>query len=152
MKGRKVAWAAGASPTLIAAGSLGFGVASASDSNNTGGGGDSVDAPRGVVAPASVMGAVVKGDGTLNRSTTAGITSDGFGRGSYGVIFPIDVTACTFVATIGRVDFSGIAPPGFITTVGLSGDPNGVFVKTHQPDQGACEQAVPSNGVLSRLR
>ena len=133
MKGRKVAWAAAASLMLIAAGSLGFGVASASDSNNTGGGGDSVDAPRGVVASAFVMGAVVKGDGTLNRSTTPGVTSDHVGRGRYEVIFPIDVTACTFVATIGKVNFSGIAPPGFITTVGRSGEPNGVFVATTSP-------------------
>ena len=133
MKARKVAWAAAASLMLIVAGSLGFGVASASDSNNTGGGGDGVDAPRGVLVSASVMGAVVKDDGTLNRSTTPGVTSDRVGRGSYEVIFPIDVTACTFVATIGKVNFKGVAPPGFITTVGRFDEPNGVFVKTTNP-------------------
>ena len=120
---------------LIVAGSLGLGVASASDSNNTGGGGDSVDAPRGVVVSALVMGAVVKGDGTLDRSTTPGVTSDRVGRGAYEVIFPIDVTACTFVATIGKVNFSGVVAPGFITTVGRVDEPNGVFLATTRPNK-----------------
>ena len=135
MKGRMVAWAAAMSLMLIAAGSLGFGVASASDHNNAGGAGDSADAPRGVLASAFVIGAVVQGDGTLNRSTAPGVTSNHLGKGVYEVIFPLDVTACTFVATIGKVNSSGVAPPGFITTVGRNGEPDGVFVATTNPNK-----------------
>ena len=77
------------------------------------------------------MGAVVRSNGTLDRATTPGVTSGrAGGRGSYEVIFPINVRPCTFVATIGKTSYSGVAKSGFITTVGRAGEPNGVFVAT----------------------
>lgn len=138
MKVKMMAWAAAASLMLIAAGSLGFGIAAASDSNNESTGGGGADTQRGaVVVPAIVMAAVVKNDGTLDRATTTGVTSARVARGAYEVFFPIDVTSCTYVATIGKVNSSGASPPGFITTVGRAGEPNGIFLETKDPKKNA---------------
>jgi hypothetical protein len=129
MKGRTIAWIVSAAMTVVAAGSLGLGIAGAADSNT--GGGGAPEAPRGTAAPAFVMSAVVRSNGQLDRSTTSGITSSrAGGPGSYEVIFPLNVKPCTFVATIGKSSYSGVAKSGFITTVGRAGTPRGVFVAT----------------------
>ena len=129
MKGRTIVWIVSAAMTVVAAGSLGLGIAGAADSNTTGG--TAPSAPRGTAVPAFVMGAVVRSNGELDRATTSGITSDrAGGPGSYEVIFPFNVRPCTFVATIGKTTYSGVAKSGFITTVGRAGTPNGVFVAT----------------------
>ena len=85
---------------------------------------------RGTASDALVMGAVVKADGSLDRSTTSGITSGGGRKGRYVVTFPMDVRACTYVATIGKTNSFGVARPGSITTAGRFHDPSGVFVGT----------------------
>jgi hypothetical protein len=87
-------------------------------------------ARRGTVSGALVMGAVVKSDGSLDRSTTSGITSAGARKGRYVVHFPIDVKGCTYVATIGKTNSFGVAHPGAITTAGRFHDPSAVFVGT----------------------
>ncbi|MGH2540890.1 MAG: hypothetical protein ACRDGK_10240 [Actinomycetota bacterium] len=114
--------------TVITGGSLGLGIAAAADSNTSGG---DTGAPRGLTPnPADVTGAVVRSNGGLARATTSGVSSDGLGRGIYEVIFPFDVTSCTFAATIGKSNFFGVSRPGFITTAGRRGRPNAVFVQT----------------------
>jgi hypothetical protein len=129
MRGRTIAWIVSAAMTLVAAGSLGLGIAGAADSNTSRG--SAPEARRGTPVSAIVMGAVVKSNGGLARATTTGITSSrAGGPGSYEVIFPINVKPCTFVATIGKTTYSGVARSGFITTVGRAGEPNGVFVAT----------------------
>ena len=130
MRGRTIAWIVSAALTAVAAGSLGLGIAGAADSNTAAGSGP--EAPRGP-APVSalVMGAVVKSNGELDRATTSGISSGrAGGPGSYEVFFPINVKPCTFVATIGKTSYSGVARSGFITTVGRAGQPTGVFIAT----------------------
>ncbi|MGH2629628.1 MAG: hypothetical protein ACRDHI_03580 [Actinomycetota bacterium] len=129
MKGKTIVWIVSAAMTVVAAGSLGLGIAGAADSNTSGRG--AAPAPRGTAVPAIVMGAVVKSGGQLARSTTSGITSDGLGSGSYEVLFPINVRQCTYVATIGKTTHSGQAKPGFITTVGRVSSTRGVFVSTY---------------------
>ena len=74
--------------------------------------GDVQESRRGTVSGALVMGAVVKSDGSLDRSTTSGITSAGARKGRYVVHFPIDVKDCTYVATIGKANSFGVAHPG----------------------------------------
>jgi len=95
------------------------------------------DLPKGAVATPqtvgdlgmAIMSAVVNADGTLARN--AGATSaTAFGSGQYEVIFERDVTACTYVATIGLSATSGSSSPGFVTVVGRAGAPNGIFVTT----------------------
>lgn len=125
---RTIGWIAAASVTLVVAGSLSLGIAGAAAPNTTG---SSPGAPQGTVSPAIVMGAVVGSDGALDRATTPSVTSDALGDGHYEVIFPINVRDCTYVATIGKTNAVGSAKPGFITTVGRSGQVNGVFITTH---------------------
>lgn len=129
MRSKTIGWIAAVTVMLVAAGSLGLGIAGAAAPNTSGS--DAKPEPRGVLVDAFVMGAVVGPDGTLDRSTTSGVTSNGLGGGSYEVIFPIDVRSCTYVATIGKTNSSGSAKPGFITTVGRNGVPEGVFLTTH---------------------
>ncbi|MGZ8805422.1 MAG: hypothetical protein ACXWZG_08995 [Microbacterium sp.] len=129
MRSKTIGWIAAVSVMLVSAGSLGLGIAGAADSNTSGSA--AKPEPRGPVADAFVMGAVVGPDGRLDRSTTSGVTSDKIGRGSYEVIFPINVRNCTYVATIGKTNAVGSAKPGFITTVGRNSQVNGVFLTTH---------------------
>lgn len=74
------------------------------------------------------MYAVVNADATLNRgasvSSVAKITT-----GRYEVIFSHDVTACSYVATLGDPG-TGVADAGFVTVARRSGETNGVFVRT----------------------
>jgi hypothetical protein len=87
----------------------------------------------------NVMSAVVgKGANgcTLLRATQPG-TNAGIAAGHPGtpkasgcsVIFPRDVTRCTYVAGIGDPS-TGEAPAGFTTTASAVGTPKGVFVRT----------------------
>ncbi len=48
----------------------------------------------------------------------------------YKVLFPTDVTNCTYVAGMGTTG-AGSAPAGFATTAHLGSDPKGVFVATY---------------------
>ncbi len=76
--------------------------------------------------------AVVNADGTLARASVAGVTSATAGPNDYVVDFGRDISACSFVATIGLSGQSGIESPGFITVVGAAvalGE--GVFVSTY---------------------
>ncbi len=129
MKGRTIVWIVSAAMTVVAAGSLGLGIAGAADSNTSGGG--TTTRGTATVVPAFVMGAVVKSNGDLARATQPEITSNGLGGGAYEVFFPVDVRGCAYVATIGKTNSTGSARPGFITTVGRNGQPDGVFLTTH---------------------
>lgn len=55
--------------------------------------------------------------------------------GSYIATFPVDVTSCVYVATLGRALNSGgnSEPGGYVTVVRSSGFPNGVFLQTFGP-------------------
>ncbi len=129
MRSRTIGWIAAVSVMLVAAGSLGLGIAGAEAPNTSGS--DAKPEPRGVAVDAFVMGAVVRPDGSLARSTTPGVTSNGLVEtGTYEVIFPIDVRGCTYVATIGKTTSAGFARPGFISTAGREGEVNGVFLAT----------------------
>lgn len=57
------------------------------------------------------------------------------GRGTYIATFPVDMTNCVYVGSLGRaLKFGGAAEPGgYITVVRSSGFPNGVFVQTFGP-------------------
>jgi hypothetical protein len=72
--------------------------------------------------------AVVNASGSLARSQ--GTTSAGhIAAGQYEVIFTQDVTACTYIATLGSAVVA--APPaGEISVSPRSGSANGVFVGT----------------------
>ena len=52
------------------------------------------------------------------------------GTGSTEVDFAGDVTGCAYVATVGETGSDGAEPAAFITVVGRSGVPQGVFVET----------------------
>jgi hypothetical protein len=135
MRRKTIGWIVAVSVMLVAAGSLGLGIAAAGNRS----GSTAKPAPKGVPTDAFVMSAVVGSDGSLARSSTTGISSGKAGSpGSYEVIFPINVRPCTYVATIGKTNYQGVAKPGFITTVGRFGEPTGVFVATYDKQgQGA---------------
>jgi hypothetical protein len=72
--------------------------------------------------------AVVNSSGSLARSQ--GTTSAGhLAVGQYEVIFTQDVTACTYLATIGNA-VAGAAPVGQVAVAPRTGSVNGVFVAT----------------------
>jgi hypothetical protein len=79
---------------------------------------------------ACTLFAVVNANGTLARGFRA-VSSSKLTTGRYQVIFNRDVSRCAFVATIGLSGSVGAATPGEITVVGRAGNPNGVFVTTH---------------------
>jgi hypothetical protein len=73
--------------------------------------------------------AVVNPTGSLARSQ--GTTSAGrVGLGLYEVIFNQDVTACTYVATVGNAVAGGATPFGQASVVPRNGNANGVGVAT----------------------
>lgn len=79
--------------------------------------------------------AVVDTDGNLVR----GSTGTGAFKGGIGIVvatFPVDVTNCTYVATLGRAIRHGGKDerPGFISVVRANGFTNGVFVETRSPN------------------
>ncbi len=81
-------------------------------------------------APATSLWAVVTGDGSLVRSSGATASSrvSGF-AGTYQVTFNRDVTACSYLATIGNPG-AGNPPHGTIVTALRVGTTNAVFVET----------------------
>jgi hypothetical protein len=79
-------------------------------------------------APATSLWAVVTGDGSLVRSSGATASSH-VSTGQYAVTFNRDVTACSYIATIGNPGISA-PPPGTIVTALRVGTTNAVFVGT----------------------
>ena len=92
--------------------------------------------PQGPAGPAGAPGAaatalwaVVASNGTVPRSKGLGAGSNRSALGSYSVVFNQDVTSCSFVATVGATGAS-VAPTGVATVAGLTGNANGVYVRT----------------------
>jgi len=81
-------------------------------------------------APNTSFTAVVKATGELVRGVGATAASQPEGTGTYEVDFTNDVTSCSYVATVGQPKSTGSQPAAFITVVGRSGVPNGIFVET----------------------
>ena len=79
-------------------------------------------------APATSLWAVVTGDATLVRSSGA-TASSRVTVGGYQVTFNQDVTACSYLATIGNPQ-AGNPPHGTIVTALRIGTTNAVFVET----------------------
>jgi len=74
--------------------------------------------------------AVVNIKGNLVRGSGATAAMRAEGTGSTEVDFAGDVTGCAYVATVGETGSDGAEPAAFITVVGRSGVPQGVFVET----------------------
>jgi hypothetical protein len=80
--------------------------------------------------PATSLWAVVTGDGSLVRSSGATASSRVTGFvGTYAVTFNQNVTACSYLATIGN-PAGGNPPHGTIVTALRAGTTNAVFVET----------------------
>jgi hypothetical protein len=82
----------------------------------------------------NVLSASVGGGCTVNEATQPGTTattasSDPPASSACNVDFSRDVTACTYVATIGEAG-GGESARGFITTAQTVGNPEAVFVRT----------------------
>jgi hypothetical protein len=78
-----------------------------------------------------VYEAVIGSDASFIRGS-AGTTSALYNTSAYyyKVLFPADVTSCTYVAGLGTTG-AGSASPGFATTAHLSSDAKGVFIATY---------------------
>jgi len=74
--------------------------------------------------------AVIAANGQFKRGNGVTAVSQPDGKGTYEVDFTNDVTGCAYVATIGQTTSAGFQPAGFITVVGRSGTPQGVYVET----------------------
>ena len=74
--------------------------------------------------------AVVAANGKLVRGSGATAALQAEGKGTYEVDFTNDVTGCAYVATVGEPGSDGGEPASFITVVGRSGVPQGIFVET----------------------
>jgi hypothetical protein len=79
----------------------------------------------GLWAVVSSGGALVRGSGAVSASQPGGAT------GQYQVIFPQDVTNCTYAATLGTTGSLGGVPPGVATVAGRTGEADGVYVATY---------------------
>jgi len=91
--------------------------------------------PAGPTGPAGPAGAVTKLTAVVNASgslaRSQGTTSAGHvGTGLYEVIFNQNVTACTYVASIGNPTPGALTPYGMISVVPRNGNANGVGVAT----------------------
>jgi len=85
--------------------------------------------PAGPAGAVTKLTAVVNASGSLARSQ--GTTSAGHvGTGLYEVIFNQNVTACTYVASIGNPTPGALTPYGMISVVPRNGNANGVGVAT----------------------
>jgi hypothetical protein len=64
------------------------------------------------------------------HGTTSAISPDG--NGTYIADFPVPVTNCEYVATLGRATTDGGVheTAGFITVAGANSDANGVYIQT----------------------
>ncbi len=82
-------------------------------------------------APTNIYWAVVEADGSINRSSSPGITSEAYSstyEGLYEVEFPINVNKCAYTASI--MDDTGSGRHGFITTsTSFLEGVHGVFVR-----------------------
>ena len=78
-----------------------------------------------------VYDAVVAANAAFVRGS-AGTTSALYSSSAYyyKVLFPSDVSDCTYVAGMGTTG-AGSAPAGFATTAHLGSDPKGVFIATY---------------------
>ena len=91
--------------------------------------------PMAAPGKAKVFTAVVDGSGAFVRGS-AGATSGTLGAGLYEVFFvdknllPVDVSGCSYVATLGTTSF-GTAAPGVVTTASRVTAANGVWVTTY---------------------
>jgi hypothetical protein len=72
--------------------------------------------------------AVVNDNGTVAR-TNANVTASRTSTGIYTATFPVDVTACTFSATLQGTDPAG-SQTGFVNVGPVSGNANAVTVTT----------------------
>ncbi len=73
--------------------------------------------------------AVVNADGTTLRGKAVASTTT-LSTGTYDVRFNRNITACSWVGTVGLGSFSGSTGAGMITITGRSGTNNGLFVTT----------------------
>jgi hypothetical protein len=74
---------------------------------------------------------VINADGTKARAKNF-VSSQLLSTGNYEVIFNRDVTACSYIATIGTtVNGGSILVPVAITTASRAGNANGVFLTIH---------------------
>jgi hypothetical protein len=82
----------------------------------------------------TVYDAVVNKDGNLVHGSS-GTASFAGNTGVVIVTFPVDVTSCAYVASLGRALKSGGSEErgGYVTVVRSTGFTNGVFVKTFGP-------------------
>lgn len=89
--------------------------------------------PAGAAGPAGTvtkLTAVANSSGSLARSQ--GTTSAGHvGTGQYEVIFSQNVTACTYVASVGNPTPGATTPNGWAVVVPRNGNANGVGVATY---------------------
>ncbi|MFV2102870.1 hypothetical protein [Micromonospora sp. LOL_024] len=83
----------------------------------------------GLPLTARTLFAVVNADGSLVRGLGAA-TANRLRTGMYQVVFDQDVTAASFVGTVGLTSSSGLAPAGQIAVAGRTGIRNAVFVTT----------------------
>ena len=85
-------------------------------------------------SPHTVYDAVVNKDGKLVHGSSG---TDAFGAepGAVIVTFPVDITSCVYVASLGRALKSGgnAERGGYVTVVRSSGFADGVFVQTLSP-------------------
>lgn len=75
--------------------------------------------------------AVVDQKARLVRGSGATAAMQAEGKGTFEVDFTNDVTGCAYVATVGEPGSTGGEPASFITVVGRSGVPQGIFVETY---------------------
>jgi hypothetical protein len=81
-------------------------------------------------AAGAIFSAVVNQKAHLVRGSGATGAMQAEGKGTFEVDFTNDVTGCAYVATVGEPDNTGGEPASFITVVGRSGVPQGIFVET----------------------
>lgn len=79
-----------------------------------------------------IYDAVVEAAGTLTRGTATS-ASPLSGEGTFQVNFPVDVSQCSYHATIGNSG-TGFQEDGAVTTALRAGVPTAVFVATYNPD------------------
>jgi len=68
----------------------------------------------------------------IRGSAGTTVTTKGLDKGNFIADFPVDVSACVYVATLGRATTDGGVDeiPGYVTVVGANGDNAGVYIET----------------------
>jgi hypothetical protein len=77
----------------------------------------------------TIYSAVVGAKGQLIRGSGV-VSSDKVALGSYTVGFANDVSACTYVATVGETGAKSSEPAVFVTVAAANGVANNVYVQT----------------------